>query len=116
MSDHQRHGRRFSPIKSQMRRAVDDHDREVKTAQVQRVLGMLDSDRLINQAASGLTDEDQSLLLECNIAPLVWDDPRIAYRLRQLEASGVGIDLVDHESNIAGKTFKRTKIRVSFQP
>ncbi len=116
MSNYHGHGQRFSPIKSQMRRAVDDHDREVRVAQVERVLGMLDSDRLLSQAASGLADEDHSLLLECNIAPLVWDDPRIAYRLRQLEGSGITVELVDHESKIAGKTFKRTKIRVSLQP
>ena len=98
-----------------MRRAADDHAREVRLAQVERVLAMLDSDSLISQAASGLADEDNNLLLECNIAPLVWDDPRIAYRLRQLEGSGIAVDLVDHEIQIAGKTFKRTKISVSFK-
>jgi hypothetical protein len=115
MSDDRGYGQRFSPIKSQMRRAVDDHDRDVRIARVERVLGLLNSDSLISQAASGLADEDNSLLLECNIAPLVWDDPRVAYRLRQLEGSGITVELVDHESEIAGKIFKRTKIRVSFQ-
>jgi hypothetical protein len=116
MSNFRSYGQRFSPIKSQMRRAADDHDREVRLAQVERVLGMLDGDSLISQAASGLADEDNNLLLECNIAPLVWDDPRIAFRVRQLETSGITVELVDHESRIAGKTFKRSKIRVSFQP
>lgn len=116
MSKYRGYQQRISPIKSQMNRAVDDHERDVKVAWVERVLRMLNSDNLISQAGSGLVNEGNFLVLECNVAAQVWDDPRIAYRLRQLESSGIVVELVDHESTIAGKTYKRNKIRVSFQP
>lgn len=115
MSNYRGYHQRFSPIKSQMSRAVDDHERDVKMAWVERVLQMLNSDHLISQAGSGLVNKEKCLILECNVAPQVWDDPRITYRLRQLEGSGIVVELIDHESTIAGKTFKRNKIRVSFQ-
>lgn len=106
---------RYAAIKRQMQRVARDHDQGVQDARVERVLAALNSDSLISQAASGPASED-GLLIECNVAPLVWDDPRIAQRLHQLEGSGVDVALVDHEQEIAGKVFKRTKIRVSFQP
>lgn len=104
---------RYVAIKRQMQRVAGDHDRQVKKAWVDRVLDLLDSDNLITQAASGLAT-DNTLLFECNVAAEVWDDPRIAYRLRQLEGSGVAVEMIDHESEIAGKIFRRTKIKVTF--
>jgi hypothetical protein len=105
---------RFAAINRQLQRVAGDHEREVRKAWVDRVLALLDSDNLITQTAAGLAT-DNSLLFECNVAVLVWDDPRVVYRLHQLEGSGVGVELVDHEHEVAGKTFKRTKIRVTFK-
>lgn len=104
---------RYAAIKGQMQRVANDHDRQVKTAWVDRVLDVLDSDKLIARAASGVA-ADESLIVDCNVAPLVWDDPRIVYRRRQLEGSGVAVELNEHEHEIAGKTFRRSRILVSF--
>lgn len=114
MSDYRAGAHRYAGIKRQMQRVADDHDHDVRKARVERVLAVLNSDHLISQAASGLAAEE-GLLFECNVAPLVWDDPRVGYRLHQLEGSGVGVELVEHEHEVAGKIFKRAKIRVSFQ-
>ncbi|NJO38829.1 MAG: hypothetical protein HC871_16015 [Rhizobiales bacterium] len=105
---------RFAAINRQLQRVAGDHEREVRKAWVDRVLNILDSDNLIAQAASGQVTEN-SVLFECNVAALVWDDPRIVYRLRQLEGSGVAAELVDHEHEVAGKSFRRTKILVTFR-
>jgi len=102
MTDRSASPYRYTAIKSQMQRVASDHERSVKKAWVERVLGLLDSDNLIGQAASGMTGET-GLLFECNVAASVWDDPRIAYRVRQLKSSGVDVDLVEHKSEIAGR-------------
>ncbi|MEZ5931851.1 MAG: hypothetical protein R3F54_07875 [Alphaproteobacteria bacterium] len=105
---------RFAAINRQLQRVAGDHERQVRKAWVDRVLGILDGDNLITQASSGQATDD-TLLFECNVATLVWDDPRIVYRLRQLEGSGVTAELIDHEHEVAGRTFKRTKILVTFK-
>ena len=106
---------RPTAIKGQMQRVAKDHERQVNTAWVNRVLDVLDSDKLIAKAASGVAADD-SLVVDCNVAPLVWDDPRIALRRRQLEGSGVVVELDEHEHEVAGKTFRRSRILVSFGP
>ncbi len=113
MSHHDVRSYRYSAIKHQMQRVAGDHERHLRQAWVDRMLELLDGDNLIAQAAAGLAT-DGHLLLDCNIAPLVWDDPRIVYRRKQLENGNVSLELVDHESTIAGKTFKRTQIKVTF--
>lgn len=114
MSDIKAPAPRYAAVKRQLQRVADDHQRHLKTAWVDRVLDMLDSDNLIMQAATGQAT-DSSLLLECNVAALVWDDPRVAYRLRQLEGSGIAVELVDHTFEVAGKDFHRTKMLVTFK-
>ena len=104
---------RYSATKQQIRRAAGDHERQVRQAWVDRVLDILDSENLIDRAAAGQAADD-SLLFDCNVAPLVWDDPRIAHRIRQLEASQMTVEVVDYEATIAGKTFKRAQIKVVF--
>lgn len=104
---------RYGTINRQLQRVASDHERHLRQAWVDRVLEILDGDNLIAQAASGLATED-GLLFECNVAPLVWDDPRITYRRQQLEGSSVSVELNDHEHTVAGKSFKRAQIRVRF--
>ncbi|MEM8952156.1 MAG: hypothetical protein AAGA21_19825 [Pseudomonadota bacterium] len=113
MTDYDTRAYSYGGIKRQMQRGTNDHERHLRQAWVDRVLNILDSDNLITQAASGMADAD-GLLFDCNVAPLVWDDPRVAYRRQQLEGSDVTVELVDHELNVAGKTFKRTKVKVAF--
>lgn len=114
MTNHKPPAYRYVAIKGQMQRVANDHERQVKKAWVDRVLNVLDSDNLIAKAAAGLAT-DKSLIVECNVAALVWDDPRIISRLRQLEGSGVMVELVEHQHEVAGKTFERTRILVSFE-
>lgn len=113
MSDHTPPIHSYVAIKRKMQRAANAHERQMRKAWVDRVLDILDNDKLITKAASGQTTEN-SLIFECNIAAHVWDDPRIVHRLRQLEGGGVAVELVDHETEIAGKTFKRTRIHIAF--
>ncbi|MDH3660235.1 MAG: hypothetical protein OEU92_09425 [Alphaproteobacteria bacterium] len=103
----------YGAINRQMQRVANEHDRHLRRAWVERVLEILNGDNLIAQAASGQAS-DGGLLFECNVAPLVWDDPRIAYRRQQLERSDVTAELAEHEHTIAGKSFKRTRIKVAF--
>ncbi|MGI9418361.1 MAG: hypothetical protein ACR2RA_11045 [Geminicoccaceae bacterium] len=104
---------RYGAISRQLQRVAGDHDRHLRQTWVDRVLDILDGDNLIAQAAAGKSNED-GLLFECNVAPMVWDEPRIVYRRQQLENSDVVVELVDHENTIAGRTFKRAQIRVAF--
>lgn len=104
---------RYGSVSRQMERVSNDHDRRLRQAWINRVLDFLDNDNLIGKAAS-LPKTEDPLLFDCNFAPMVWDEPRIAFRLKQLAANEVTVDLVDHEHTIAGKTFKRTQIRVAF--
>jgi hypothetical protein len=104
---------RYGGIKRRIQRAASEHERHVRQAWIDRVLSILDHENLVTQAAAGQATGDD-LLFDCNVAPLVWDDPRIAYRVRQLEASQLTVEIVDREATIAGKIFKRTQIKVAF--
>ncbi|MEM7045427.1 MAG: hypothetical protein AAF543_21675 [Pseudomonadota bacterium] len=113
MNDRDVRAYRYGAIKRQLQRGMSEHERHLRQAWVERVLTLLDSDNLIAQATSGQMTEE-GLLFECNVAPLVWDDPRVTYRRQQLEGSDMTVELLDHEVEIAGKTFKRAKIKVGF--
>ena len=113
MSDRDSRSYRYGAIKHQLQRGMNEHERHLRQTWVERVLELLDGDNLITQAASGQTIEG-ALIFECNVAPLVWDDPRIAYRRQQLEGGNVAVELIDHEFEVAGKTFKRARIKVAF--
>ena len=113
MTEYDSRAYRYGAIKRQMQRGANDHERHLRQAWIDRVLNILDGDNLVTQAASGLANED-GLLFECNVAPLVWDDPRIVYRRQQLQGNDVSVELVDHEYSVAGKTFKRAQIKVAF--
>ena len=105
--------RRYGSISRQMEHISNDREQRLRKAWVERVLDLLDSDNLV-AAAAALHDNDEGLLFDCNFAPLVWDDPRITFRVRQLANNDVTVDLIDHESLIAGRTFKRVQIRVKY--
>lgn len=103
---------RYGSTRRQMERVSNDHERRLRQAWIERILDLLDNDNLITQAAT-LPKTEDGLLFDCNFAPLVWDDPRITFRLKQLAANEVTVDLIDHEFTVAGKTFKRAQIRVT---
>lgn len=104
---------RYGTIRQQMERVANDHDRRLRRAWIERILHLLDNDNLIAQAAT-LSKSENSLLLDCNFAPLVWDDPRIAFRRKQLATNDVMVELIDHELTVADQTFNRAQIRVIF--
>jgi len=113
MSDRRRSTYAYGSVNRQMQRVTQDHQHHLRQAWVDRVLDILDSDNLIGKAAD-IVEVEEGLLFECNIAPMVWDDPRIAFRRQQLASNDVEVELIDHEHTIAGKTFKRAQIKVVF--
>ncbi|MGI9509662.1 MAG: hypothetical protein ACR2QJ_09990 [Geminicoccaceae bacterium] len=113
MSRHSGSTNRYGAINRQMERVANDRERHLRLAWVDRVLDILDDDNLITQAGAVLVNEN-NLVFECNVAPLIWDDPRVVYRRQQLERDHITTELVEHEHTVAGKTFKRTRIKVTF--
>ena len=100
-------------VRRRMEWVSQDQRRKLRQTQINRVLELLDSDSLINLAASKPVADDV-MIFECNFAPDVWNDPRIEYRVKQLAASEIVVALVEHEHTVAGKTFKRHQIHVTF--
>lgn len=103
---------RFGSLRYQMDRVSRDHDRRIRQAWIDRLLAVLDEDNLIARAAKDRTSKD-GLTFECNFAPEVWDEPRIAFRRKQLAANDVTVELVDHEHYIDGRAFIRKQVRVT---
>jgi hypothetical protein len=80
---------------------------------VERVLTLLKDENLATRAALDLNSKD-GILLECNFVNEVWEDPRVAARVRQLAERGVVVEPITHEFEVAGRTFSRSRIRVQF--
>lgn len=112
MSDHSWHSYRFDSVRRQIERVAGDHERRLRQSRVERILAILDNDNLISRAATDLK-HDNCMIFECNFANQVWDDPRIAFRVKQLAANDVKVDVIENTFAIAGKTFMRTQIRVT---
>ena len=109
-TNRQRRGR----LSVQMERAVGDHMRAVRHDRVQRVLALLRDDSLMTVAARSLDGDQQGITLECGFADLVWEEPEVRYRVNQLGDRGIRVDLVTHETEIAGHRFSRPQIVVQF--
>lgn len=102
----------YGSIRRQMARVTSEHQRRLRQTWIQRVLDILGDDNLMARAALQ-SASDIEIIFECNFAPEVWDDPRIAFRLKQLAANDIVVELIDHEHAVAGRTFNRTQIRVA---
>src|SRR5262245_60375113 len=63
---------------------------------VGRVLALLKDDALATRDALDLNSKD-GILLECNFADYVRDDPRVAARVRQLYERGVTVEPITCE-------------------
>ncbi|MCA8928974.1 MAG: hypothetical protein KDC18_12960 [Alphaproteobacteria bacterium] len=81
-------------------------------AAVQRVLALLSDENLASEAAHAPSPE--GFELECGVLEQVWEDPRVYNRRGQLERQGVTVEQVEVETTVAGKTFRRTRLRVGF--
>jgi hypothetical protein len=105
---------RYGSVRRQMERVSNEQERRLRQTWIERVLDLLDDDNLIAQVAASPKSEEW-LLFDCNFAPMVWDDPRIAFRLKQLANNEVEVNLLDHEHTVAGRTFRRAQIQVRFE-
>jgi hypothetical protein len=104
----------YGTVNRQMAQVAAERHRRILQHWVERMLAILEDERLITQAALDLSSRDKGVIFECNFAREVWDDPRISFRVRQLASRSVKVELVDKELQIAGKTLKRTQIHVTF--
>jgi hypothetical protein len=77
------------------------------------VLTLLKDDNLSTRAALDLDSKD-GILLECNFVNEVWEDPRVAARIRQLGERGVAVEPITYEFEVAGRPFARSQICVRF--
>ena len=91
--------------------AVEGQARRADAA-VQRVLTMLSDEQLATEA--GKAQSADSFELECGVLDQVWDDPRVFNRRGQLERQGIVVERVPIETQVAGRTFRRTRLRVQF--
>ncbi len=81
-------------------------------AAVQRVLSLLADDNLATEAAK--MHSANGIELECGVLDQVWEDPRVFNRRNQLQRQGIIVERVPVETTIAGRTFRRTRLRVRF--
>ena len=105
--------RQYGTVRGRMEWVSKDQGNLLRRQRISRVLKLLESDNLIALAASKPKSED-GMIFECNFAPEIWEDPIIQRRLQQLASNDVAVELLDHEHSVAGKTFRRTQIRVVF--
>ena len=93
---------------------MGDRQRVIRADRVHRVLALLRDDSLMTAAALSLTGDQDGITLECGFADIVWDEPEIRYRVSQLADRGIRVDLVTHESEVAGRRFSRPQLVVHF--
>jgi hypothetical protein len=96
---------RPSTLRRQLHQASRERQRRILDFRVERVLALLKDDALATRAA---------LDLNSNFVNDVWDDPRVAARIRQLHERGVTVEPITYEFEVAGKPFSRSQIRVRF--
>ena len=106
--------RRYGSLRYQMTSVSKERHQQIRKSWVERVLELLDEENLITSAALDLKSRAEGLTFECNYADQVWDDPRIAFRIRQLADRDVSVELVKAEQEVAGRLFSRFKIVVRF--
>ena len=93
---------------------MGDRLRAIRTDRVQRVLTVLRDDNLMTAAALSLDGDREGITLECGFADLVWEEPEVRYRVTQLADRGIRVELVAHETEIAGRRFSRPQLVVRF--
>ena len=97
----------------QMNRAAAEAQREVRDFWVERVLFLL-SDEYLRTAAMAAVDGSKRVTIECNFVDEVWDNPRIAYRIKVLEGQDMTVTCERHRTTVAGQTFERWQLVVAF--
>jgi hypothetical protein len=100
-------------LRRQLNQASQERHRRILDFRVERVLNLLKDEHLATHAALDLKSKN-GILFECNFIDAVWDDPRVAARVRQLDQRGVVVEPISHQFEVAGRTFTRSQIRVRF--
>jgi hypothetical protein len=104
---------RPSTLRRQLHQASRERLRRILDFRVERVLTLLKDDNLSTRAALDLDSKD-GILLECNFVNEVWEDPRVAARIRQLGERGVAVEPITYEFEVSGRPFARSQICVRF--
>lgn len=115
MSHHEQPRYQYGTVRRRMERVSKDRDYHLRRSRIDRVLELLDGDNLVALAATK-PNADEGMIFECSFASEIWDDPLIERKVQQLASNDITVELIDHEHTIAGKTFKRTQLRVNFLP
>ena len=97
----------------QMNRSADDSARDRHEFWVIKLLTML-SDKALRTAASASVDEPRTVVLECNFADQIWDDPRIERRVAALAQQGIQVERRDQTTIIAGESYTRRQLVLTF--
>ncbi|NBC32150.1 MAG: hypothetical protein GVY13_05680, partial [Alphaproteobacteria bacterium] len=107
----QRRRRGRTSLSGQMDRASRERHDRIARHRIDRILAMLTDEALVTAAALDI-DSAEGMRFECGFADRVWDHPEIRARIRQLADRGVDVDLVEQETQIAGRRFSRPQILV----
>ncbi|MCB9946359.1 MAG: hypothetical protein H6842_00870 [Rhodospirillaceae bacterium] len=100
-----------SALSTQMVQVSAEGRERIERHWIGRILGMLSDDALI-LAAARTTDPTEGMHLECGFADKIWSHGDVQARVRQLAERGVKVELVQHESEIAGRHFTRPMLFV----
>lgn len=88
-----------------------DHDRHEQW--VARLLTLL-SDKSLRDAAAKCTGDPREVIFDCNFVAEVWDDSRIKRRIDHLKTQEITVARRDHQTEVAGNTYTREQIAISF--
>ena len=75
---------------------------------------LLLGDKALRTAAGECVSEPMNLVIECNFADQVWDDPRVEQRVQTLTQQGISVERRDHMTTIAGRSFTRRQLVLTF--
>jgi hypothetical protein len=100
-------------LRRQLNQASRERQRRILDFRVERVLNLLKDENLATRAALDLNPKD-GILLECGFVGEVWNDPRVAARVRQLADRGVIAEPIIHGFQAGGRSFSRSQIRIRF--
>lgn len=104
----------YEALRRRLGQAASETGRNARDWQIERVLTLLSEEKLLAQAATRL-DPSEGLLLECGVlGDDVWEDPRVVARVRELERQGINAERIEHTHSVAGRTFTRNKLKVTF--
>lgn len=105
---------RSSPsLRSRMLRSSNASAKALHAARVDRVLAVLNDDRLLAEAAS-VDRSERSVLIDCPDAAHVWTDHRVAARIKQLQETGVTVERIQRKIVTVYGEMERHALKVGF--